>query len=230
MSRQARQGNAVVDIFDEVEEELRADRAKRMLERYGGLLIAACVLVVGGVAGWQGWRYWQGRQDVAAATAYLASLSRIESAPLLSEERRKEALTGFEALTQAAPEGYRTLARLQAAALKADAGDLPGAAQLWDQVAADASADPLLRDLASLTWASRQLDTGDPALLEARLRPLAMPGNAWRSLAQEQLALLLLRQQKTDDAKAALRKLAEDTTAPAGVRGRSRALLDQMGG
>ena len=149
---------------------------------------------------------------------------------MLADAQRKTALTGFEALTKDAPDGYRTLARLQAAALKADSGDLAGAASLWDQVSADSAADPLLRDLASLLWASRQVDSGDPALLEARLRPLAMPGGAWRSLAQEQLALLLLRQDKTDDAKTAFRKLAEDTTAPAGVRGRSRALLDRLGG
>lgn len=220
----------MVDIFDEVEEELRADKAKQMLQRFGGLIIGVCVLIVAGVAGWQGWQYWRTRQDIAAATAYLASLSRIEGAPVLSDDRRQQALTGFEALTKDAPDGYRTLARLQAAALKADSGDLQGAALLWDQVAADSAADPLMRDLASLLWASRQIETGDPSLLEARLRPLITPGNAWRTMAREQLALLLIRQDKADDAKTELRKLTEDTTAPTGVRGRSRALLDRLGG
>ncbi len=220
----------MVDIFDEINEDLRAERAKRLLQRFAGLIVAACIAVIGGVAAWQGWQHWRVRQDNAAATAYLASIATIESAPVLADAQRKTALTGFEALTKDAPDGYRTLARLQAAALKADSGDLAGAASLWDQVSADSAADPLLRDLASLLWASRQVDSGDPALLEARLRPLAMPGGAWRSLAQEQLALLLLRQDKTDDAKTAFRKLAEDTTAPAGVRGRSRALLDRLGG
>ena len=37
----------------------------------------------------------------------------------------------------------------------------------WDQVAGDGSADPLLRDLATLLWAQRQLDGGDPARLVA---------------------------------------------------------------
>lgn len=220
----------MVDIFDEVEEELRADKAKQLLRRFGGLIIAACVVIVAGVGAWQGWKFWQGRQDAAAAAAYVATLTRMEASPIPSEELRKQALSGFEAVAQSAPDGYRTLSRLQAAALKADTGDLSGATDLWDQVAADSAADPLLRDLASLLWAARQIDTGDPSLLEARLRPLAMPGNAWRSLAQEQLALLLVRQDKTDDARAALRKLAEDVTAPAGVRGRSRALLDRLGG
>ena len=65
---------------------------------------------------------------------------------------------------------------------------------------------------------------------EARLKALANPDNPWHALAQEQLALLDLRQGKTDQAKTALRRLAEDAGAPSGVRGRASALLGRMGG
>jgi hypothetical protein len=37
----------VVDIFDEVEEELREERMREFVKKYGILLIAACLLVVG---------------------------------------------------------------------------------------------------------------------------------------------------------------------------------------
>src|SRR4051794_28054670 len=95
---------------------------------------------------------------------------------------RPEAIASFEKIAAQAPEGYRTLASLRAATLKADSGDLHGAAALWDQVASRGAADPLLRDLASLTWANRLLDTGDPALIEARLKPLAGADNPWHPL------------------------------------------------
>ena len=98
-----------------------------------------------------------------------------------SEANRTAAHRGVRQLAATAPEGYATLARLREAALKADAGDLPGAAALWDRVAGDASADPLLRDLASLLWAQHQIDSGDPALLEARLKAA---GGAGQSLAR----------------------------------------------
>jgi hypothetical protein len=101
---------------------------------------------------------------------------------------------------------------------------------LWDQVAADNSADPLLRDLANLTWCLWHLDKDDPGLLEARLKPLAALGNAWRSLALEQIALLDLRHGHTEAAKTALQKLVEDTTAPAGVRSRANIVLSRVGG
>jgi hypothetical protein len=221
----------VVDIFDEVDEELRAERAQQLLKRYSGLIIAAVLVIVGAVAGWQGWHWYEARQDQAAATEYLTAMTLADAtAAGSSAANRAAAIAAFDRLTTTAPEGYRTLARLRQAALKAEAGDKAGAAALWDQVAGDTSADPLLRDLASLLWAEHQIDSGDPALVEARLKPLAAPDNPWHALAQEQLALLDIRQGKTDAAKATLRRLAQDTTAPNGVRGRAGGLLNRLGG
>lgn len=221
----------MVDIFDEVDEELRAERAQQLLKRYSGLIIAAVLVIVGAVAGWQGWRWYEARQDQAAATEYLTAMTLADAtAAGSSAANRAAAIAAFERLTTSAPEGYRTLARLRQAALKADAGDKAGATALWDQVAGDTSADPLLRDLASLLWAAHQIDSGDPALVEARLKALAAPDNPWHALAQEQLALLDMRQGKTDEAKATLRRLAQDTTAPNGVRGRAGGLLNRLGG
>jgi hypothetical protein len=217
----------VVDIFDEVDEELRAERAQQLLKRYAGLIIAAALLVIAATGGWQAWRWWQARQDMAAGQRYLAAMALMQSPAAASNQ---QGITDdFDALARTAPEGYRTLARLQAAALRAQHGDLKGATALWNDVASDSSADPLLRDLASLLWCQQQIDTGDPALLEARLKALAEPGNAWRALAQEQLALLDLRQGRTEAAKTALSKLAQDVTAPNGVRERAAALLARLG-
>ena len=220
----------MVDIFDEVDEELRAERAQQLLKRYGGVILAAAVLIVGAAAGWQGWRWYEARQDRAAAAQYLTAMTLAQASPAGGNEAgRSAAIAAFAAVAANSPAGYATLARLQEAALRADTGDLRAAIAMWDQVAGDSSADPLLRDLASLLWAQHQLDQGDPSLLEARLKPLAAFGNPWHDLAQEQLALLDLRQGRKDQAKATLQHLSEDTTAPNGVRGRASGLLTRLG-
>lgn len=219
----------MVDIFDEVEEELREERMQEFLKKNGVLLFAAALMVIGAVAGWKAWGWYENRQDTDAANRYLAAATRTEAAGVAGPNL-PAAIAAFQTVEASAPEGYRVLARLREAALRADSGDPRGAAALWDQVAADSSADPLLRDLASFTWCLHYADKGDPALLEGRLKPLAAPGNAWRSLAREQLALLELRQGHTEAAMTQLKKLAEDTTAPSGVRGRASALLARVGG
>ena len=52
----------MADIFDEVNEDLRAERAKQFALRYGWLAALLAALLVGGVGAWQGWRWYHGRQ------------------------------------------------------------------------------------------------------------------------------------------------------------------------
>lgn len=215
------------DIFDEVDEELRAERAKKLLQRYGGLIIGAAVVVVASVAGFQAWRWYEARERARVAAIYINAMHQADAQ---ASGEHQAALTGFARVGAQGMPGYTTLARLRAAALKADTGDLPGALRLWDDVANDSSADPLLRGLANLEWAMHQIDTGDPAQVAARLKPLTDPNNPWHTLAEEQQALLDLRLGNTVAAHDTLKKLANDVTAPQGVRGRAGGLLAKLGG
>lgn len=215
----------VVDIFDEVEEDLRAERAEKLLKKYAWVLIVVAVAIVGGAAGWQLWNRYQIKQDAAAASRYIAVQNAIEQ----PDGVKPDHLATLDQLATSAPQGYRTLARLRAAGLKADAGDTPGAVALWNAVAADGNADHLLRDLASLLAAEREIDQGDPGQIEARLKPLAESSNPWSSLAREQLAMLDLRQGKSNDARQKLQALSIDIGAPSGLRARASALLPGLG-
>ncbi len=215
------------DIFDEVEEDLRADRARALLVRYGGVLVGAALMVVAGAGGWQAWRWYDGKRVAVVAETYLAGMR------IADEQKgaaRNAAAADFASVAATGADGYRTLARLREAGLKADAGDLAGASALWDQVAGDADADRLLRDLANLQWAIHHVDAGDPAAVEQRLAVLASPVNPWHALAEEAQATLALRQGKTDAARATLTTLSQDVTAPSGVRRRAGGLLARLGG
>lgn len=225
-SGQDARGVSVPDIFDEVEEDLRADRMRRLLTRYGGLLATAALLAVLGVAGSQAWRWWQDRGAAQAAEAYLAA-GRPAAEP---GAEARTAAGRFAAVAAEAPGGYRNLARLRAAALRAEAGDTAGALQQWEEIASDGSAGPLYRDLALLMWGLHSLDAGDPAAIEARLAPLAAEGGAWRGSAGEIRALAQLKRGDAEAAKRNLAALAADTGVPQGVRDRAGRLLAGLGG
>lgn len=214
------------DIFDEVAEDLRADRARRLLRRYAGPAAAAGVLLLVGIGGYEGWQRYHARDTARVATDYITAMT-VADGP---ETGRQGAVPGFEKVAAGTNDGYATLARLRLAALKVDSGDMPAALALWDQISRDGAADPLLRDLANLRWATHQIDKGDPAAVAARLHPLLAPANAWHALAQEGQALLELRQGNEAEARDGLKRLAQDVTAPDGVRGRANGLLSRLGG
>jgi hypothetical protein len=223
------QGANVADIFDETREDLRNERIRRLSIRYGGLGIVVLLLVLAGVGVWQGRRWYEARQAAAAAGPYLAAMHDADALPPGPSPARAQIADAFAKVADSSPEGYRTLARLRGAALRADAGDLKAALIAWDQVANDSSANRTLRDLATLLWAQHQIDHGDPATITARLQPLEAATNPWRPLAQEAVALLALRQGDKASALRTLHELVVDPTAPEGVRGRANGLLTLLG-
>lgn len=206
------------DIFDEVEEDLRAERTRKLAQRWGGLALGVVLLAVGATGGWQAWQWQQARQAATAAETYLT----LHRATEREGTDLANAGNGFAALGRDAPEGYRILARLRAAALKAETGDLPAALALWNEVAADQAADAIYRDLATLLSVTHALDSGDPAQLAARLAPLLAEGNPWRSSAREAQALLAIRRGAPEEARRILEALVADTASPPGVRERAQ--------
>ncbi len=218
------------DIFDEVEEEVRAERLRRLLSRYAGVILAAVLLIAAGVAGWRVRDYYHARQDQAAAAQYLVALNQAQTPGAAGQPSRAAAEAALSRLAATAPEGYRALARLRLAALLSADGKQAEALSLYNALATDSSAAPLLRDLATLLWTEHQIDTGDPQLLEARLKPLAEFVSPWRPLAERQLALLDLRQNRPGPAREILRRLSVDGTAPSGVRESAQLLLQHLGG
>ncbi len=211
------------DIFDEVEQDLRADQARALLRRYGWVGIAGAVLIIAAVGGWEAWRAHLKAGREAEATLFLAA-QRDAADPA----RRDQAIAGFARLAAQAGPGYRALARIDEAGLKDAAGDHAGAQALWDQVAADPGADQLLRDTATLAAVSHAPADADPAALRNKVGPLTAPTNPLRSLALEQSALLDIRAGNLDRARESLRAITSDTTAPDPVRGRATALLQRL--
>ena len=217
------------DIFDEISEDLRNDRAVGLAKRYGVWLLGACVAVLVGVGAQQGWQGYQTRQANKAALQYLALTATVDLAN--APPAPAQAVQAAQSLNQfaaTAPEGYKTLANLRAAALYASAGQPTQAAALWTGVAQDGSADPLLRDLANLLWAQHAVGTAADADVLARLQPLALDANPYHALARETQALVYLHQGNNAQAKALFTQIATDPNAPGNVRNRAQALLASL--
>ena len=233
MVRPQSAGRCVVDIFDEIRDDLRAERAQLLLRRYGVLLVAAVIVIIAGVGGWQALRWKRGQQAQATATTFLDAMHKTAGPPAglgaPATPTQLQAETGFANVIAEGPDGYRTLARFRDAALHASTGDGATALQMWDDIAGDTKTDPLLRDLASLLWAQNQIDQGAPAQIESHLATLTVQGNPWRPLAIEAQALLALRTGQDARARDLLRQLSADRSAPDGVRARASGLLTRLG-
>jgi hypothetical protein len=213
----------VADIFHEVDEEVRRERLARIWQRYSGLIIAACVLVVAGVGGWRGYEWYVARQSAAAGV-------RFEAAVTLAEQgKAAEAQAAFAKIAADAPAGYRTLALFRAAAQVAKTNKAE-AVKAYDALASDPSLTPLWQDLAAIRAGLLSVDTASLADMQRRLEPLADSSRVYRHSARDLLALSAWRAKDMTAAKKYLDMIAGDAETPPGIRSRADVLAALMAG
>jgi hypothetical protein len=123
-------------FFREVNEELRSDKAKAIWSRYGSLLIGAVVALVVGTAVFAFYEYWTEKQASQSGDQFLAALN------LVRDGKNDEALKTLDQLEKDGYGAYPVLARMRAAGVIAQKGDLAGAVAAFDKVSADTCAPP----------------------------------------------------------------------------------------
>jgi len=214
----------VADIFKEVEEDLRRDKAAEWWKRNSLFIYAAAAAVVIGVAGYQGWRAYDLKLRGEQSDSYAEALQLAEAG---DTEKARQALA---ALSDPSGSGYPLLAALSQATLAAQAGDTAAAEQIWQALADNGGAGAAVSDLGALFSVMRRMNDGDPAALRGELRPLAEPDAPYRFTALELLAAVALRQGDTAAAREHLTQITDDPAAPAGSRSRAAELLASLPG
>ncbi len=214
----------MADIFQEIDEELRRERASALWAKYGIYVIAVAVALVLATAGWAALRHYHTNQRLEAGDRFTAAMLAA------NQGQTEAAVTGFGEIASGGPEGYALLARMQGAGLKVRAGDRAAAAAIYDSVAADTGAPEVYRNAALLLAVMQSVDSGDPKALSDRLGPIAGDDSPWRHTAREIQAVLAVRAGDTARARTILGGLAKDIAAPQSLRTRAAEMMSALGG
>jgi hypothetical protein len=215
-------GGGVSDIIREVDEELRRENYEKLWRKYGSYVLGLAILAVLIVAAGLLWRDHMKGQREDRARLYEAALQMVAAA----DPGAPAALQGIAS----GDDGYAALAQLQAAALKAKAGDIAGTVAIYEKMTADSAIDESLRNLALMLLALYTADTAPPDQLTQRLKPLTSAANPWHYSALELTAVLARRAGDTAKAEQILTGLADDLNAPQALRQRATEMLHALKG
>lgn len=201
------------DIFREVEEDVRREKAEKLWKAYGSYLLALAVLAILSVGAWQLWQRHEKQQADAAADQFIAA-QRISNP--------RDAANAFADIATGPAKGYALVAKLSEANAMFASGQQKNAVDLYKQIAASDSG--AIGNVARLRAAWGQADSGTRTDLASWLAPLNQPGNAWRETALEILAYADYRSMDLKAAQVKYASLAADPEAPDGVRARAKAM------
>lgn len=208
----------MVDVFEQVEEELRSERYKRLAKTWlpvvGGVLLVALISALA----WWGWQSWETSKAEKAAVAYQTGLEALEAGNPAAAD---------VAFTQAVDNGnaaYKSLALQQRAGVAVATNKIPEAVAFLDE-AARANGDELLADPARLKAAMLLMDTAPLADIEARLTPLTEEGRPLRPFAQEALAMARLQNGQLPQARELFVLLSLGQDVPESIQQKASAAI-----
>ena len=204
-------------FINEVTEEVRRDRLFAMFRKYGWIGGLVVVAIVGGAA----YSEWQKAQALARAEGFGEAM--LDALDIGGASERRAAMGSV-------PADGAQLA-LRALMVASDpAEDKAAALAALDALIADVTQPEIYRDMAQLR---RVMEAGtDMALADRRaaLEGISAPGRAFRVMAAEQLAYLMLEEGNTEAAIAALATLMQDQEATQGLRARAAQMITALGG
>jgi len=207
----------VADIFQEVEEDVRREKAERLWKRFAPLVIGVAVAVVVAVAAVTGWRQYVASERAESSDRFNAAVA------LAAGGDRAGAVEQLATLAQEAREPYATLARLRQAGLMAEGGD-KAAAAVFAETAAKTD-DPLIRDYAKLMAVVQTIESEPAEEVMAKLEPMTAEGQPWRALANDYLAFLAYKSGDIARARAVWGEIVKDERAAPAQKARANELL-----
>lgn len=208
----------MVDVFEEVDEQLRSDRYKVLaLKALPWVLaaLAAALIVVLAIWGLQTYRDQNAQKASEAYAQGLAALSSGDGA---------SAFDKFGVAATSPSPVYRALALMQQAGIRMDQHRTGEAVALFDQAAA-AAPNAVIGDAARLKAALALLDAAPFAEIETRLKPLMDTQRPYKAEAREALAMAKLNAGHAADAKSDFVVLSLLSDSTDDIRERARAAI-----
>ncbi len=222
--RSRKKAEAEQDTFlREVDDALRQDQFEGFFKTYGKPLLAGVAL---GLIALAGYLFWHEHRQAAAderSEQFVVALDELEAG------NRKGAYDKLQALAAEDGTASATSAALLRAGIAIDLGKPGEAVGIYEKIAADGDAPQPMRDLATVRYVALRFDELKPQEVIDRLKPLAVPGNAWFGVAGEMVGMAYLEQGKNNLAGPLFAQIARDKDVPSSLRGRSRQLAGLLG-
>ena len=218
------------DIFDETEENLRADQWVTIAKKAAPWVSGAFGLALAIALGIWGWQSWQDNITTKSGEAYQAGVEAVAKAasnPVAGSADTATAKAKFEEVTKTGSAAYKSMAWQQLAAIAVTANKTDEAVKDFDE-AAKVGADPLLSDLASLKAVYLIMDKASFADVSKRLTPLTADKRPLAALAKEALAMAKLQSGDVKGARSDLLVLSSSLGTPSGVQQRAQTIIDAI--
>jgi hypothetical protein len=207
----------VSDIFQEIDEDLRQDKAARLWKAYGKYLIALAIFIILAIASYRFIEHTNEKEREQTSELYeLASeagrtVDKQAAIELFSDEWLEKTM------------GYSIISKLKKAALARSNNDLEGTKLVLKKIITNEEIPLYLRDLARLKLFASDSDNNI-----SPLDALIEEAGPWKFLALELKGGIQLEHGNLKEARSIFKELTDDANTPNNLRRRASEILKAL--
>ena len=186
-------------FFEEVDEEVRNEKFKELINKYGGYILTFVILVLAFAVGYEKIGEWRVSKAEQTNARYVQAVS--------ASSDYENNIAELESIVQTETGLYKDIARLQIANILLDSNQTEKALTVLAQINDDASASEKIREIAAVKLATYKIDSSSYSDIEKILNPIVQKGGAWAPMAKELLAMSAIQNKDMAKAKAIYEEL-----------------------
>ena len=142
-------------FFDEVDEEVRNDRFKKLINKYGGFILCILILALSFAVGYEKFALWRIKKAEEKNVVYAQAL--------VPQKNFEDNIADLENIVATESGLYKDMARLQIINILLDNGQTERAVTNMTALVNDVEANAKIREIATIKLATYQIDTADYA-------------------------------------------------------------------
>lgn len=168
-------------IFEEVDEELRNEKFKQLINKYGGLIFSLLILALTVTIGYEKIAEWKIRKAEQSNVKYTQAIN-----PNSNYENN---IVELENIVHTETGLYKDMAQLQIANILIDNNQKEKGIEVLEKISKDATVTEKIREIATIKLATFKIESVSYSELNEMLGNIANNGGAWSSMAKELLAM-----------------------------------------
>lgn len=189
-------------FFEEVDEEVRNERFKELINKYGGFILAVLIIALSAAVGYEKIAQWKISKAEQKNVQYVQALSSPDyEGNIAALENIVATETGL----------YRDMAYLQIASLMLENGQTEKGLEVLNAINHDETVTDKVREIAAVKLATYKVDTANYQEIETLLAPIVQKNGAWAVMAKELMAMSAIQNKDMEKARAIYEELLTNT-------------------
>lgn len=187
-------------FFEEVDEEVRNEKFKQLINKYGGFILTVLILALSLAVGYEKIGEWRVRKAEQKNIQYIQAVT--------PRSDYESSIAELENIVATEKGLYKDMARLQIANILLDNEQTDRALADLEQLYNDVNAADKIREIAAIKLASYKIDTASYDEVNGILSIITEnEKSSWREMAQELLAMSAIQHKQYEKAKVIYQEL-----------------------